>query len=167
MPYPTCLQIYTATKGKGCFETGSRSTKRSQVLGLHSLAADRKCKGVCCSVAQLCPTLCNPMDCGLPGSSLHGILQIRVLERVSIPSSRGSSQPRDQTPVSWHLLHWQVSPLPLSHQENLKGADSKITAQGSSSFMFSPLTPSLLLFFLYWHSLPYKGKHFLLLLLLF
>ena len=38
-------------------------------------------------VAQLCPTLCNPMDCSLPGSSVHGILQARVLERVAIAFS--------------------------------------------------------------------------------
>ena len=49
---------------------------------------------------QLCPTLCNPMDCSLSGSSVHGILQARTLEWVAIPSSRGSSQPRDQTLVS-------------------------------------------------------------------
>ena len=95
-------------------------------------------KGVFCLVVQLCPTLCNPMDYSPPGSYLHGILQTRILERVSIPSSRGSSRPRDQTPVSWHLFHWQVSPLPLIHQESLKGVDSKITVQGSSSFMFFP-----------------------------
>ena len=35
-------------------------------------------------VAQLCPTLCNPMDCSLPGSSVHGILQARILEWVAI-----------------------------------------------------------------------------------
>ena len=51
-------------------------------------------------VAQLCPTLCDPMDCSLPGSSLHGILQARVLEWVAISFSRGSSQPRDRTWVS-------------------------------------------------------------------
>ena len=38
-------------------------------------------------VAQLCPTLCDPMDCGLPGSSVHGILQARVLEWVAILGS--------------------------------------------------------------------------------
>ena len=43
---------------------------------------------------------CNPMDCNLPGSSVHGILQARILEWVAIPSIRGSSQPRDQTQVS-------------------------------------------------------------------
>ena len=44
---------------------------------------------------QSCLTLCNPMDCSLPGSSVHGILQARVLEWVAMPSSRGSSRPRD------------------------------------------------------------------------
>ena len=41
-----------------------------------------------------CPTLCYPVDCNSPGSSVHGILQARILEWVAIPSSRGSSQPR-------------------------------------------------------------------------
>ena len=44
---------------------------------------------------QLCLTLCNPMDCRPPGSSVHGILQARTLEWVAMPSSRGSSRPRD------------------------------------------------------------------------
>ena len=51
-------------------------------------------------VAQWCPTLCDPMDCSPPGSSIHGILQARVLEWVAICFSRGSSRPRDQTRVS-------------------------------------------------------------------
>ena len=51
-------------------------------------------------VVQLCPTLCNPVGCSLPGSSIHGILQARILEWVSISFSRGSSQPRDRTCVS-------------------------------------------------------------------
>ena len=52
----------------------------------------------CCSlVAQACPTLCDPQDCSLPGSSVHGILQARMPEWVAVPFSRGSSQPRDQT----------------------------------------------------------------------
>ena len=45
-------------------------------------------------VAQSCLTLCDPMDCSLPGSSLHGILQAKILEWVAISFSRGSSQPR-------------------------------------------------------------------------
>ena len=54
-----------------------------------------------CIHAQLCPTLCNPMDCSPPGSSVHGISQARILEWVTICSSRGSYQPRDQTFVSY------------------------------------------------------------------
>ena len=48
-------------------------------------------KSFCCSVAQSCLTLCDPLDYSLPGSSVHGILQARVLEWVAIPSSSGSS----------------------------------------------------------------------------
>ena len=51
----------------------------------------------CCLVAQSFLTLYDPMDCSLPGSSVHGILQARTLERVAISFSRGSSQPRDWT----------------------------------------------------------------------
>ena len=51
-------------------------------------------------VAQSCPTLCDPMDYSLPGSSVHGIFQARVLKWVAISFSRGSSGPRDQTWVS-------------------------------------------------------------------
>ena len=51
-------------------------------------------------VAQSCPTLCNPMDCSPKGSSVHRILQATILEWVDMPSSRGSSWPRDRTQVS-------------------------------------------------------------------
>ena len=51
-------------------------------------------------VAQLFLTLCDPMYCSLPDSSVREILQARILEWVGIPSSRGSSKPRDQTQVS-------------------------------------------------------------------
>ena len=53
-----------------------------------------------CLVAQSCPTLCNPVDCSPPGSSVHWVLQARTLEWVATPSSRGSPQPRDGTHVS-------------------------------------------------------------------
>ena len=43
---------------------------------------------------QLCPTLCNTMDCSLPGSSVHGIIQASTVEWVAMPSSKESSQPR-------------------------------------------------------------------------
>ena len=50
---------------------------------------------------QLCLTLCDPADCSLPGSSVHGILQARTLEWVAISFSRGSFWPRDRTHVSY------------------------------------------------------------------
>jgi len=53
------------------------------------------------SHAHSCPTLRDPMDYSLSGSSVHGILQVRILEWVAMPSSRGSSQPRDGTHVSY------------------------------------------------------------------
>ena len=55
------------------------------------------------SVAQSCLTLCDPMDCSLPGSSIRGILQARVLEWFAVSFYRRSSQPRDQTRVS-HIV---------------------------------------------------------------
>ena len=59
-----------------------------------------KCMKVKVSVTQSCPTLCDPMDCSPPDSSVPGILQARTLEWVAIPFCRGSSWPRDQTWVS-------------------------------------------------------------------
>ena len=66
--------------------------KSEQYLGV--------CVNVKVLVAQACLTLCDPMDCSLPGSSDHGIFQARILEWVAISFSRGSSQPRDPTQVS-------------------------------------------------------------------
>ena len=64
-------------------------------------------------VTQLCPTLCDPIDCSLPGSSVHGIFQARVLEWVATSFSRGSSQHRDRTRVS-RIVSRRF--YPLSHQ---------------------------------------------------
>ena len=55
---------------------------------------------VLCLVTHSCPTLCNPMDYSPPGSSVHGILQARILEWVAMPSSMESSQGRDRIQVS-------------------------------------------------------------------
>ena len=52
-------------------------------------------------VAQLCLSVCDPMDCSSPDFSVCGILQARILEWVGIPFSRGSSPPKDQTQVSY------------------------------------------------------------------
>ena len=51
-------------------------------------------------ITRLCPTFCNPVDCSPPGSSVHGILQARMLKWAAIPFSRGSFQLRDWTQVS-------------------------------------------------------------------
>ena len=59
-----------------------------------------------------CPTVCNPMDHSPPGSSVHGILQARILESISMPSSRGSSRLKTE-PVSPAL---QADSLQLSHE---------------------------------------------------
>ena len=53
-----------------------------------------------CSVTQLCPILCDPVDCSLPGSFVHGILQAWILGWVAISSTRASSRPRDLNHVS-------------------------------------------------------------------
>ena len=60
-----------------------------------NLKLERERERVIVFIAQLCLTLCDPVDYNPPGSSVHGILQARVLECVAISSSRGSSQPRD------------------------------------------------------------------------
>ena len=72
-----------------------------------SLTFKKRKKRLFCSyvewseVTQLCPTLCDPMDWSLPGSSVHRILQARILEWIDIPFSRGSPRPKDWTWVSY------------------------------------------------------------------
>ena len=77
-----------------------------RILGFISYCA-------CAKSLQSCPSLCNPMGYSPPGPSVHGILQARMLERVAMPSSRGSSPPRDRTLVfyvscigRWVLYHY-------------------------------------------------------------
>ena len=68
----------------------------------------------CALLLQLCLTLCNPKDCKPPGSSVHGVLQARILGWVSMPFSRGSSQLRDQIHIpcissiigAFFFAHW-------------------------------------------------------------
>ena len=83
---------------------------------LWSIMSLRACWQSCihaCLVAQLCLTFCDPVDCHPPGSSVHGILQARIVEWVAISYTWGSSQPRDQSHVSCIcsidrqiLYHW-------------------------------------------------------------
>ena len=70
----------------------------------------------CSPMLRQCLTFCNPKDCSPPDFSLCGISQARTLEWVTTSSSRGSSQPRDQTCVSyigkWILYHWATQEAP-------------------------------------------------------
>ena len=89
---------------------------------------------MCVQSSQFCSTLYDPMDYNPPGSSVHGILQETMLEWVAMPSSRGSLQPRDMSPVSpalqvdllptepsWKLFnHYQSSQLPKTYKSHLK-----------------------------------------------
>jgi len=85
-----------------------------------------------CLVAQLCPILCDTMDCSPPGSSVHGIFQARILEWVAISYSRESFQTKDQNPC---LLCWQADSLPLSHKGSLSLAISPFKALISLEFI--------------------------------
>ena len=71
----------------------------------------------CCLVTKLCLTLLQPMDCSMPGSSVHGISQARILEGVTISFFRRSSWPRDRTHIScigrWILYHWATREIPI------------------------------------------------------
>ena len=71
---------------------------------------------LCAKLLQSCLTFCNPMDCSPSGSSVHGILQARILEWVAMTSSRGSSQPRGWTHVS--CVSCIGSSLPLAPPGN-------------------------------------------------
>ena len=75
-------------------------------------------------VAQMCPTLHDPRDCSPPGFSVHGILQARILKWVDIQFSRGSSQPRDRTRVSYiegrSLTIWATTEAPRNYIKDFK-----------------------------------------------
>ena len=90
--------------------------RRCPVLGTNRLKfgqIESHRRSVLMLSTQSCPTLCDPVDWSPPGSSVHRMLQARTLEWVAMPSSRGSSQPRDRTWVScvscigrWILYCW-------------------------------------------------------------
>ena len=85
--------------GDQTLSTGSDNKSYEPIQGR---VAENECKAILwkTEVAQLCLTLCDPMDCSLPGSSVHGIFQAIVLEWTAISFSRGSSRPRDRIRVS-------------------------------------------------------------------
>ena len=85
-------------------QLGSLEGPRLEFLWLWETTKNSKLSNYACMCAeslQSCLTLCNPMDCSLPGSSTHRILQARIWECVVKLSSRGSSPPRDRTCISY------------------------------------------------------------------
>ena len=103
---PVCLELSSG-------DSNTPSRKRTTVQNALCM---------CVKSLQSCLTLCNPMDCSLPGPSVHESLQARILEWVAVPSSRDSSQPRDLTCVSsiccisrLVLYHWPFLESPKMH----------------------------------------------------
>ena len=92
------------------------------------------CGGGGVQLLQSCPTLCDPMDCSPPGSSIHGIFQARILEWMAISSSRGSSQPRNQTHIScvscigrqilYHCITWEALSVCLNYAKAFDCVDN-------------------------------------------
>ena len=76
----------------------------------HALSDTQTCVCMHAKSLQYCLTLCNPMDYSPPDCPVHGILQVRILEWVVLPFSRGSSLSRDQS-------YWQAGSLPLALSE--------------------------------------------------
>ena len=78
---------------------------------------------------QSCSTFCNLIDSSPPGFFVHGFLQARILEWVTRPSSRGSSQPRDWTQVFYVcFLHWQAGSLPLEPMGSPRGPEANCSS---------------------------------------
>ena len=98
-------------------------------------------------ITQSCLTLCDPMDCNPPGSSVHSILQARILEWVAIPFSRGSSQLRDRT---WAYMNCRQILYSLSHQGSTRKCLS--ISSNISSALISLFPPSVTsVYFLLYH----------------
>ena len=91
---------------------------------------------------QSCPALWDSVDWSPPGSPVHGLLQARKLEWVTMPSCRGSSRPRDRTHVLLCLLHWQAGCLPLVPPG--KPLPSWVVVIFSTAFLFSLLFRNML-----------------------
>ena len=99
---PGRLQPISVTKSQTQLSEHSQPLKYTLILRIVIPSSQLMAKlFVCiCKLLQSRPTLCDTMDCRLPGVSVHGILQARILEWIAIPFSRGSSQLTDQSLVS-------------------------------------------------------------------
>ena len=96
--FPSLSVGLTELSSYPCETHMERSIWPSWIDGIHQHFMC--CVLYCDKLLLSCLTLCDPMDCSPPGSSVHGILQARILERVALPSSRGSAQLRDQITIT-------------------------------------------------------------------
>ena len=111
--WPTCYQWETAMNpSPGLFNLLNWLAELRETLYLQDHCL--------CSVAQPRLTLCNPVDCNPPGSSIHGVFQARTLEWVDISYSNGSSQPQGWNLCLLCLLHWQANSSLQCHLGNLQ-----------------------------------------------
>ena len=92
---------------------------------------------MCAKSPQLCPSLCDPVVCGPTGSSVHGILQARILERVAISSSRGSSQMEPMSPAL------QADSLPAEPQGSPRILEWVAISSSRGSSQMEPMSPAL------------------------
>ena len=118
-PHLTCFLHHTLSYQPLCSLFQKTRVNYLECLLLDLLQADIL---MCCMHAQSlqsCPTLCDPMDCSPPGSSVHRILQSRILKGVAMPSSRGSSQPRDlhtnTHPYTYKYTHACIMYIQMSY----------------------------------------------------
>ena len=112
-----------------------------EIVSICSHSTTQKVKS---EVAQSCPTLCDPMDCSLPGSFVHGIFQARVLEWVAISFSRRASQPRDWTRVSRRRFTiWLQATLDRFHFRCKTGFPRSCGAGAPSGGLTHPLPFSM------------------------
>ena len=100
---------------------------------------------LCAKSLQFCFTLCDPMGCNLPGSSVHGILQAKILEWFAVPSSRRSSWPKGWTHVSYIYLHWQMHSFPFRPPGKLSCVCMCVCSVVSNSLWPHRLQPTRLL----------------------
>ena len=114
--------------GMRVFNKIFRKCKNDWILWKNSDNVKHQRKEVKVSVTQLCPTLCDPMDCSPPGSSVHGDSPGKNPEWVAMPSSRESSQPRDQTQVfiivGGFFTVWATREAPKHQRRDLVNAES-------------------------------------------
>ena len=104
--HETIQSRYPACYG-ACMSGGNRGRK----VEISNMQTICHCFLVAWVCAQSCQSLCNTMDCSLPGASVHGISQTVILEWVAVSYSRGSSRTQGSNP---HLLHWQADSFPIA-----------------------------------------------------